>query len=557
MRFLKIKNIGEIVSGSTPSTQIEEYWNGNIAWVTPKEINRLKTPYLNSTERKLTEAGFKACSTSILPKGSILFTSRAPIGLVAIANIDVATNQGFKSIILHKGYYPLYIYYVLKYYSKRIEYLGTGSTFMELSKANFSEFQIPIPDTIEEQIRIASILSKTESTIIGRRETIELADELIRSTFLTMFGDPLLNDFNWKKSPLKKFGHILTGNTPPRNNRGNYSTNHIEWVKTDNIIEGRILVDKATEYLSETGLKAARQVNEGALLVTCIAGSIESIGRAALTDRKVAFNQQINAIQPNTNVLPNFLYWLFKINRLYVQSHSTNAMKRIIKKGTFEQILMILPPKSQQRKFSEVVDNVEILKKSFYGSLSELEDLYESLTQDIFNNKEILNNIPVDQTILSDLQNKNETIPNRLIKSKINLTTEPKINHISNKKIATKVNWDNVSTETIAKWLKNKFQGHHFNNEMMSRFLMDEHVVFLNYFSSEELKKFPPLNSKDDVKKFLFSALNGDTPFLKLKQHFINLTDDNILNLPPIDEIESSETVEHIHSGIYFSIDEQ
>jgi type I restriction enzyme S subunit len=109
MRLLKIKDIGRIISGSTPDTNVEAYWNGNIPWVTPREINRLETPFLNDTERKITADGLKNCSTILLPKGSILFTSRAPIGLVAIANIDVATNQGFKSIQLFDGFYPLYV----------------------------------------------------------------------------------------------------------------------------------------------------------------------------------------------------------------------------------------------------------------------------------------------------------------------------------------------------------------------------------------------------------------------------------------------------------------
>ena len=94
----KIKDIGQIVSGSTPRTDEPKFWNGNIKWVSPKEISVLKTPYLEDTRQKITELGFRSCSTTMLPKGSVLFSSRAPIGLVAIANIEVCTNQGFKSL---------------------------------------------------------------------------------------------------------------------------------------------------------------------------------------------------------------------------------------------------------------------------------------------------------------------------------------------------------------------------------------------------------------------------------------------------------------------------
>ncbi|MVM34737.1 restriction endonuclease subunit S, partial [Spirosoma sp. HMF4905] len=129
MRRLRIKDIGQIVSGSTPSRSTKEYWNGNIPWVTPKELTRLDTPYLNDSQEKITEEGYKSCSARILPKGSILFSSRAPIGLVAVTNIEVCTNQGFKSIIPNEDIDSLYLYYALKHYKRELNLLGTGTTF--------------------------------------------------------------------------------------------------------------------------------------------------------------------------------------------------------------------------------------------------------------------------------------------------------------------------------------------------------------------------------------------------------------------------------------------
>src|SRR6185437_16717798 len=158
MHLAKIKDIGKVISGSTPDTNRSEYWNGDIPWVTPREIGQLESPYLTNTQRKITETGLNSCSASILPRGSILFTSRAPIGLVAIADIEVATNQGFKSLQLFEGYYPLYIYYTLKYFSKRLDYLGTGTTFKELSKNTFEKFEIPIPDKYDDQVTLANKL---------------------------------------------------------------------------------------------------------------------------------------------------------------------------------------------------------------------------------------------------------------------------------------------------------------------------------------------------------------------------------------------------------------
>src|SRR5690606_32454536 len=100
---------------------------------------------------------------------------------------------------------------------------------------------------------------------------------------------------------------IITGNTPPRNEPENYENGHIEWIKTDNIISNSAFITPALEKLSRIGVEKGRTVTPGALLVACIAGSLDSIGRAALTDREVAFNQQINAIQPNADVSPLYL----------------------------------------------------------------------------------------------------------------------------------------------------------------------------------------------------------------------------------------------------------
>ncbi|WP_415712661.1 restriction endonuclease subunit S, partial [Flavobacterium antarcticum] len=243
----KIKDIGTVYSGATPKTNTDEYWNGNIAWVTPKEINQLDTKYLKSTERNITERGFKSCSATMLPKGSILFTSRAPIGLVAIADIDVCTNQGFKSIVLNNKYSSLYVYYYLKNQYRQLNNLGTGTTFKELSKSAFEKFEIPFPEKLVDQIRIGEVLSKTENLIKQRKESIDLLDKFLRSTFLDMFGDPLLNNKRWEKLTFDDFFKIEDGdrgkNYPSQNelvnegvlflNTSNFKKNELKFDKTN------------------------------------------------------------------------------------------------------------------------------------------------------------------------------------------------------------------------------------------------------------------------------------------------------------------------------------
>jgi type I restriction enzyme S subunit len=280
-----------------------------------------------------------------------------------------------------------FLYYALK--KRGFNDIISGSAQPQITRQGLSNVTVEIPEKLEDQIRIATLLNKAEALIKQRKESIDLLDEYLKSTFLEIFGDPVRNEKGWKKVPLKRFGQIITGNTPPRGDLDNFSDNYIEWIKTDNIPIDNLYITKAKEYLSEQGLKKSRFVEKGALLVACIAGSIESVGRASLTDRTVSFNQQINAIQPNEDINSLFLYSLFKNTKSYIQNQASKGMKKILTKGEFEKILMIKPPIELQNQFATIVEKTESLKAQYQSSLAELENLYGSLSQKAF--KEELN----------------------------------------------------------------------------------------------------------------------------------------------------------------------
>ncbi|KKZ42777.1 restriction endonuclease subunit S [Acinetobacter pittii] len=394
MRIVTLGEVCKVVSGSTPKRERAEYWGGTIPWVTPKEINRLTSPYLWGSEENITEEGFNSCSTSMLPVGSILLSSRAPIGLLAINKIPVCTNQGFKSLVPSNEVNAEYLYYVLKANVKALQARGNGATFKELAKPAVENFEIPLPP-IDDQLRIAHLLAKVEGLIAQRKQNLQHLDDLLNSVFLEMFGDPVRNEKGWDKPALTAFGKISTGNTPLRSESANYDGDFIEWIKTDNIKGDVVCVTTSTEYLSEIGARKARTVTSGALLVACIAGSVESIGRAALTDRTVSFNQQINAIQPGIDVNPLYLYGLFKLSRGYIQSHATKGMKKILTKGDFEKITMIKPPFEMQNQFAVIVEKVEGIKSRYKQSLTDMESLYGAISQQAFKGELDLSRVPL------------------------------------------------------------------------------------------------------------------------------------------------------------------
>ncbi|WP_237211742.1 restriction endonuclease subunit S [Rothia nasimurium] len=149
--------VATIVSGATPKTSNEEFWGGKVNWVTPAELSKLDGIYIGKTDRTLTEEGLASCSAEVLPAGSVLLSSRAPIGLVAINTVPMATNQGFKSLIPGSELDALYLYFWLKTNTATLQNLGVGATFKEVSKGTLLGLNITIPD-IEKQHQFKNII---------------------------------------------------------------------------------------------------------------------------------------------------------------------------------------------------------------------------------------------------------------------------------------------------------------------------------------------------------------------------------------------------------------
>lgn len=161
-----ISDIGTVVGGATPSTKkSENYVEGKIAWITPKDLSTFKGRYIVSGERNITEVGLKSCSAKLLPKNTVLFSSRAPIGYIAIAANEVCTNQGFKSVIPNENTDPLFLYYLLKFNKDKIERMGSGTTFKEISTKVMKSIKVFVPANKSMQRDIASILGAIDDKI--------------------------------------------------------------------------------------------------------------------------------------------------------------------------------------------------------------------------------------------------------------------------------------------------------------------------------------------------------------------------------------------------------
>jgi type I restriction enzyme S subunit len=184
----KLGTIAEIVGGGTPKTAIKEYWDGNISWLTPRDLTGYKQTYISKGERSISEEGLRNSSARLLPEGVVLLTSRAPIGYLAISKNEVSTNQGFKSIIPMKDkLLNLWIFYWLKNNIDYLQSLGSGTTFAEISGSVVKEIDILLPP-LPEQKAIAAVLSSLDDKIDllhRQNKTLEaMAETLFRQWFI-------------------------------------------------------------------------------------------------------------------------------------------------------------------------------------------------------------------------------------------------------------------------------------------------------------------------------------------------------------------------------------
>jgi type I restriction enzyme, S subunit len=199
-----------IVSGSTPKTGEPRYWGGNIAWITPDDLSKNRSKRVRSGARSISHEGYESCSARLLPEGTVLFTSRAPIGYVAIADRELCTNQGFKSLVPSDAVSSDYLYWYMRFATPDVRSRASGTTFLEISGRGIAEVPIPLPpraqqecivDAIEEEFSRLEAGSTTLDGIEGRaarivRQVLDAAlqrEQGISVDVASLLTEPLAN----------------------------------------------------------------------------------------------------------------------------------------------------------------------------------------------------------------------------------------------------------------------------------------------------------------------------------------------------------------------------
>mgnify|MGYP002507951692 CR=1 FL=1 len=345
-----LDKLGEIVGGATPSTKCEDYFGGSIPWITPKDLSSFKGRYITSGERNITEKGLASCSAQMMPKDAVLFTSRAPIGYVAIASQSVCTNQGFKSIVVNEKADPLFVYYLLKYNKDAIEAMGSGTTFKEVSGKTMRAVKVRIPLDVSYQKRIAAVLDSLDTKIENNERINDNLEQQAQSYFQELFVDNASPE--WTTGTISDLGTVVGGSTPSKAKPEYYTESGIAWITPKDLsINKSKFVSHGENDITELGLRnsSASLMPEGTVLFS----SRAPIGYIAIAAGEVTTNQGFKSVVPKPEIGTPFVYFFLKNTLPVIEGMASGSTFKEVSGSTMKNVSAVIPDAETLAKFSD------------------------------------------------------------------------------------------------------------------------------------------------------------------------------------------------------------
>ena len=358
-------DLGTVVGGATPSTKkAENYDGGTIAWITPKDLAGFSGRFISRGERNITEQGLKSCSTQMMPVHTVLFSSRAPIGYIAIANQEVCTNQGFKSVVPNEDTDYMFLYYLLKYNKDKIENLGSGTTFKEVSGSTMRGIEVSVPDSIEEQRQIASVLSALDDKI--EKNINENLQEQAQALYANMFIQNTSDQ--WSEGVLSDVAEITMGQSPKGDT---YNEDGVGTVFFQG--RGEFGFRFPTRRLFTTDPKRMAQSNDVLMSV-----------RAPVGDLNVAYEpccigRGLGAIRSKDGHQSFVLYTVFSLREKLDMFNGEGTVFGSINRDALNSMPIIIPAKDEMDRFEEIVAPMDAAIRNNYEEICRLEAIRDSL----------------------------------------------------------------------------------------------------------------------------------------------------------------------------------
>lgn len=389
IQFAKLSDICRIESGGTPSSSDPSYWDGNIPWVTLVDV---RNKYVETTTRRISLSGLKNSSATVLPVGTVLFSSRATIGNVSIAKIELATNQGFKNFICDENkLIPEYLYYFLNYEAKRIEASCPGTTYKEISKSKIGKYTIPLP-SLDDQKRIVEILGQSDALRQRRKQSIEFLDDYLKSVFLEMFGDPQVNPKGFPLVKLQEFYVDLKNGTKcgpfgSALKKEEFVDDGVPVWNMDNISMSGQMLMPFRMWITEEKYRSleAYSVLEGDVLISR-AGTVGKMCVVRNSNHKSIISTNLIRVRFGNRLLPLYFVSLMTYCKGRVGRLKTGADGAFthMNTGVLDALTFPYPPLGLQKDFAAMADKVESLKQKMFAQSEQLEKEFQSLMQKAF-----------------------------------------------------------------------------------------------------------------------------------------------------------------------------
>jgi len=390
-----LEEIGTIIGGGTPDSYNKEYWNGKILWAVPTDITKLQTNQIEDTKRKITKQGLENSSAKLLPEGTILITSRATIGKCAITTKPISTNQGFQNIVCNNDYDNSFIFYSIKHNRNKLLRLSYGTTFLEISKSEIKKVLVPIPNSIPEQQKIASILSRVDACIESTQKVIDqtiLLKTGLMQKLLTrgighvtfkkvpwLFGKEIQIPEGWEVNTFDDVCEFIISGTNARsdlNDSGeiryiHYGDIHTKWnIQLDCDLDEIPQIDK--EKVSRLQL-----LKEGDLIIADasedVEGSGTSISLKNVKNKKIVAGLHTLVLRrKDENTSFGFMKYLTSVSYVKIQITSwvTGAKVFGLTKASCKKIKVPLPPLPEQQKIASILSGIDASKDAMISIMS-------------------------------------------------------------------------------------------------------------------------------------------------------------------------------------------
>lgn len=404
-RKVKLKDIGEIIGGSTPSTKNTNYYNGNISWITPKDLTGYRNIFIEKGERNITEEGFSSCSTRMLPKGTVLFSSRAPIGYVAIAKNELCTNQGFKSIIPNEKVYYLFLYYLIKYKKDYIAQFGSGTTFKEVSGNVMKEIEVEIPRNIQDQKRIAEVLYKIDKKIELNNQINNNLHEFCKNLYKEWFikynypnkddkmKESILGNipYTWNVCKVQEITKIKRG-ASPRPIQDYICNEGINWLKISDVTGiTEPYIYNIKEKIKEEGKSKSYFIEKGTLVVSNSA----TLGIPKFIEVDTCVHDGWLVLSEYKDYYKYFIYFLILNIRDKLVNMANGSVFQNLKTEILKDFEFVNPTDSVLIEFSKIINPLMEKIKKYVKENLVLEQLRDTLLPKLMNGEIDLENIKI------------------------------------------------------------------------------------------------------------------------------------------------------------------